>query len=201
MIPALTANDLFDTQRAPLKLAWVAGKVGRSRLLEAAKAEFPGMALVGHMNLVHPNRIQVVADNELRYLQNLSEQERENTMHTLFSNDQVAALIFANNKEIRADFVEHADRLAVPLFSTPLAGPWARKRCRKKRHCESIGVFHKIGPDLLVIGENQGRDLVIREQGMHGIFTLLLAQVLQVPQFVISHDLDPIGMHEVHMSH
>ena len=44
-------------------------------------------------------------------------------MHGLFSNGQVAALILANNKEVRADFVEHADRLAVPLFSTPLAGP------------------------------------------------------------------------------
>ncbi len=123
MVPTLTTNDLFDTQRAPLKLTWVAGKAGKSRLLEAAKAEFPGMALVGHMNLVHPNRLQVVADNELQYLQNLSEQERETTMHSLFSNNQVAALILANNREVRADFVEHADRLAVPLFSTPLAGP------------------------------------------------------------------------------
>ena len=79
MIPTLTANDLFDAQSAPLELTWVAGKAGRSRLLEAAKAEFPGMALVGHMNLVHPNRIQVVADCELRYLQDLNEQQRENT--------------------------------------------------------------------------------------------------------------------------
>ena len=45
-------------------------------------------------------------------------------MHGLFSNGQVAALILANNKEVRADFVEHADRLAVPLFSTPLAYIW-----------------------------------------------------------------------------
>ncbi|MEE9596599.1 MAG: hypothetical protein V3V96_07455 [Acidiferrobacterales bacterium] len=75
------------------------------------------------MNLEHPNRIQIVADNALRYLQNLSEQERENTMYSLFSNDKIAALILANNKEVRADFVEHADRLAVPLFSTPLASP------------------------------------------------------------------------------
>ena len=43
MIPTLTTNDLFDTQRAPLKLKWVTGEAGKSRLLEAAKAEFPGM--------------------------------------------------------------------------------------------------------------------------------------------------------------
>ncbi len=57
-----------------------------------------------------------MADNELRYLQNLNEQARENTMYSLFSNDKIAALSLANNKEVRADFVEHADRLAVPLF-------------------------------------------------------------------------------------
>ena len=82
MISTLTVNDLFDTQRAPLKLTWVAGKAGKSRLLEAAKAKFPGMASVGHMSLVHPNRIQIVADNEPRYLQDLGEQERENTVYS-----------------------------------------------------------------------------------------------------------------------
>ena len=123
MIPSLTANNLFDAQRAPLKLAWIAGKAGKNRLLEGAEAEFPGMALVGYMNLVHPNRIQVVADNELRYLQDLNEQARENTLHSLFSDNQAAALILAHCNEVRADFVEYADRLAVPLFSTPLAGP------------------------------------------------------------------------------
>lgn len=123
MIPTLTANDLFDTQRVPLKLAWAAGQTGKSRLLESAQAEFPGMALVGYLNLVHPNRIQVVADNELHYLQNLDKQEREKIMHSLFSSDQVGALILAGNNEISADFVEYADLLSVPLFSTPLAGP------------------------------------------------------------------------------
>ncbi len=62
-------------------------------------------------------------------------------------------------------------------------------------------MFNKSDPGLLVISENQGRNLVIREQAIHGVFTLLLAQVLQAPQFVISHDLDPIAMHEVHMPH
>ncbi|MCZ6731130.1 MAG: hypothetical protein O7B27_01055 [Gammaproteobacteria bacterium] len=64
-----------------------------------------------------------MADNELACLPNLSEQERENSMYSLFSNDKIAASILANNKGARVDFVEHADRLAMPLFSTPLASP------------------------------------------------------------------------------
>ena len=62
-------------------------------------------------------------------------------------------------------------------------------------------MFDKIDPGPLVISENRGRNLVIREQAIHAVFTLLLAQVWQARQFVISHDLDPIRMHEVHMPH
>lgn len=119
----LTTNDLFDAQRAPLKLNWIAGKAGRNRLLETATAEFPGMALVGHMNFVNPNRIQVIADTELQHLQSLNDEERTKAMHALFADEQVAAIILANNNEISADFLEHADRLAVPLLSTAVASP------------------------------------------------------------------------------
>ena len=57
------------------------------------------------MNLVRPNLSQIMADNELRYLQNLNEQARENTMYSLFSNDKIAALILANNKEVRVGII------------------------------------------------------------------------------------------------
>ena len=61
---------LFESQSATLKLKWVAGHDGRARLLEPSTAKYPGMALVGHLNFVHPNRIQVIGEAEIKYLQN-----------------------------------------------------------------------------------------------------------------------------------
>ena len=123
MVPALTTSDLFDVQRTSLKLSWIAGQAGKHRLLESATAPFPGMALVGYLNLIHPNRIQVVADIELKHLKTLARDSLSRTLHELFFCDQVAAIIVANGNKVTPPLREHADQSGIPLFSTPLPGP------------------------------------------------------------------------------
>ena len=76
MTPKLTARDLFEAQSGALKLNWVAGRDGGARLLEPSTARYPGMALVGHLNFVHPNRVQVIGSNELDYLRRQGRKER-----------------------------------------------------------------------------------------------------------------------------
>ncbi|MEK9133859.1 MAG: HPr kinase/phosphorylase, partial [Pseudomonadota bacterium] len=63
--PPVTAYDFFEAQSGPLKLKWIAGETGKNRLLEPTTAKYPGMALVGHLNFVHPNRIQVIGEAEI----------------------------------------------------------------------------------------------------------------------------------------
>lgn len=123
MTPTLTTHDLFEAQSAPLKLNWVAGRAGKDRLLEPTTARFPGMALVGHLNFVHANRVQVIGENELAYLQRLSKPERAAQVRALFSGKTTAAVVVANNKKPAADLVRAADDFALALFSSPLASP------------------------------------------------------------------------------
>ncbi len=123
MVPALTTSDLFDVQRTSLNLCWEAGQAGKQRLLEPATAQFPGMALVGYLNLVHPNRIQVIADVELRHMKNLNRADHSQALHELFSCEQVAAIIVANDNKVSAQLREYADKFDLPLFSTPLPSP------------------------------------------------------------------------------
>ena len=123
MTPTLTTLDLFDAQSGPLKLNWVAGRAGKDRLLEPTTARYPGMALVGHINFVHPNRVQVIGENELQYLQKLAKKEREAQVRALFSCKTTAAVVIATSKKPAADLVRAADEFALPLFSSPLASP------------------------------------------------------------------------------
>lgn len=119
----LTANDLFETQRAPLKLKWLAGRAGKDRLLEGAAAKFPGMALVGHLNFVHPNRVQVLGSAEVAYLDKLGKPERAKALRDLFGCETSAVVIVANNEEAAPDLLQESERAGMALLSSPLPSP------------------------------------------------------------------------------
>ena len=121
--PLLTTNDLFEALEAQLKLKWVAGSSGKERLLEPSTARFPGMALVGHLNFVHPNRVQVVGEAEIQYLQRLDKKERQKEVHDLFASKRTAVVVVANKMPATSDLVQEAERAKLALFTSPLPSP------------------------------------------------------------------------------
>lgn len=123
MTTILTVDDLFQRQQSPLKLKWVAGRAGKDRLLEAAAAKFPGMALVGHLNFVHPNRVQVIGPSEIQYLDRLSGAERAKAIRDLFGCKTSAVVIVANDEPLSPELVDAAEAAALPLFASPLPSP------------------------------------------------------------------------------
>lgn len=123
MTRQLTARDLFDTQATPLKLKWVAGREGGDRLLEPVTAKYPGMALVGHLNFVHPNRVQVLGEAEVNYLKRLTRKDRAAQVKILFNCPTTAAVVVANDAKPARDLVEAADEAGLPFFTSSLASP------------------------------------------------------------------------------
>lgn len=121
--PLLTTDGLFEAQASALKLKWVAGRAGRERLLEPSTARYPGMALVGHLNFVHPNRVQVIGEAEVDYLHKLNKKEHAEAIVRLFGCERTAAVVLANGKKADRDLVAMANRFKLALFSTPLPSP------------------------------------------------------------------------------
>lgn len=119
----LTAHDLFEAQRVPLKLTWLAGRAGRDRLLEGAAAKFPGMALVGHLNFVHPNRVQILGSAEIAYLDGLLPDARAKAVHDLFACETSALVIVANGESVPPDLAAAADALGLPLLASEMPSP------------------------------------------------------------------------------
>ncbi|MDH5487026.1 MAG: HPr(Ser) kinase/phosphatase [Gammaproteobacteria bacterium] len=120
--PVVTVHDLFEAESVPLNLKWVAGEAGKTRLLEPTTAKFPGMALVGHLNFVHPNRIQVIGEAELDYLRKLTEAEYAEVVHKLFGCDKTSLVIIANGKKA-ASLTAAAEAASLALLSSPLPSP------------------------------------------------------------------------------
>jgi len=121
--PTVTVNDLFEAESGPLKLKWVAGEAGKRRLLEPTTAKYPGMALVGHLNFIHPNRVHVIGGTEVAYLAKLGKQEHEAAILNLFTSKKTSAVIVANDKKVSAALISAANQTSLPLFSSPLPSP------------------------------------------------------------------------------
>ena len=64
----VSVGEMVRARGEALDLQWIAGESAHTKLLEPVDAEFPGMALVGYLNPIHPHRVQVLSRQELDYL-------------------------------------------------------------------------------------------------------------------------------------
>jgi len=123
MNPTLTTSELFQSQKTELKLEWLGGKEGGARLLELPNAKYPGMALVGHLSLIHPNRVQVIGDTEIRYLNSKNPDELDTALNALFGCETTAAVIVAQN-DVSEALISAADKHKLALFKSDLPSPY-----------------------------------------------------------------------------
>jgi len=56
----VTIEALFRDIAEQFQLQWLAGLNGGKRHLSSETIQKPTLALIGHLNFVHPNRVQVL---------------------------------------------------------------------------------------------------------------------------------------------
>ncbi|AGA34286.1 HPr kinase/phosphorylase [Thioalkalivibrio nitratireducens DSM 14787] len=89
----LTLADLVATLGPRMGLTYVHGqKVAADRILPGTTDS--DLPLAGHLNLIRPNRIQVIGDREAAYIESLGPTEHEKLIHDLAATG-TAAVIFA----------------------------------------------------------------------------------------------------------
>jgi len=123
VINHLTVEELFGQAGERLQLTWLAGQVGGSRRLTSETIQKPTLALIGHLNFVHPNRVQVLGCAEMDYLRKLDGEALQKAVDNLFSTE-LAAVVVANGEGVPEPLVEAAERTATPLFTTPEQSPY-----------------------------------------------------------------------------
>ena len=118
----VSVDSLFRDMAEQLQLQWVAGQAGGQRTLSSETIQQPTLALIGHLNFVHPNRVQVLGCAEMDYLRGLSESALQDAIDHLFSTE-LAAIIISNGEAVPALLTESAERTQTPLFASPLVSP------------------------------------------------------------------------------
>ena len=119
MIDSITVQDLFDNLQNKLRLHWIGGIKGKSREIKSQDPEERSKSLLGHLNFIHPNAIQILGTSELDYLQQLGKNSRSDALAQLFSED-IAVVIMADGIKTPEDLMQISEAKAVPLMTTPI---------------------------------------------------------------------------------
>lgn len=121
-MPEVSVKKLFEDTHERLLLNWIAGVSGGARLLSSDWVQKPTLALIGHLNFVHPNRVQVLGCAEMDYLRGLRDAPLQQAIDHLFSSE-LAVVVVANGEAVPEVLSKAADATRTPLFLSPLPSP------------------------------------------------------------------------------
>jgi HPr kinase/phosphorylase len=115
----LTVARLLEAMRAPLELEELGASVGLEREITSPEASSPGLALSGYLNRFPYQRIQVLGETEITYLQSLDPATRAANLTAFFDFPMPCAFV-TKGLEPPAPFVEAADRAGVAVLRSRL---------------------------------------------------------------------------------
>lgn len=118
MTQTLAVADLVERHGARLDLHWVRGRRSAANRMVSAVSFQTRPSLVGFLNLIHPNQVQVLGREELEWLDRLDARQRWQTLAEVCAR-RPAALIVAGGGEVGDDLVELAEDSQTPILRSP----------------------------------------------------------------------------------
>jgi HPr kinase/phosphorylase len=152
-MPQISVAQLFDDNRDKLRLAWVAGRDGGSRVLDSSHPKDSRGGLIGHLNFIHPNWIQILARPEIEHLNGLDPVTRQQTLQQL-ATSELACLIVAGGEEPPPHLCMLADTIHVALLTSTLESVelmWMLRPYLARALAEST-TMHGVFLDVLGMG-------------------------------------------------
>ncbi|MBK1706762.1 HPr(Ser) kinase/phosphatase [Halochromatium glycolicum] len=116
--PVETLQGLIEQIGPRLRLRWLTPLPEQPLTLLGATPSGAAQSLVGSLNCIHPNRLQVLGHAEITHLDDLGAAAFRDTVERLFA-ARPAAVIFARDIEPSASFFEVAERTGTPLLGSP----------------------------------------------------------------------------------
>jgi HPr kinase/phosphorylase len=111
----VSAREIFAELNERLQLRWVAGRAGDSRTVDSGEHRERRPSLAGYLNIIYPNKIQIVGEEELRYLDGLDSKQRWETIAKIVAYEP-AAILLTRNQPVPADLKAAAEESGSPVW-------------------------------------------------------------------------------------
>lgn len=159
-MPQVSIARLFEDNCDKLKLAWIAGRDGGTKDLNSELTKDSSKGLIGHLNFIHPNLIQVLGTSEVNYLDSLDPVACARILDQVATRE-LACFIVAGVEHAPKPLASVAEATQTPLFLTPLPSVelmWMLRPYLARLLAESTtehGVFLDVlGMGVLITGDS-----------------------------------------------
>jgi HPr kinase/phosphorylase len=115
----LTVGKFLEENQDRLSLKLVAGAQGRDNPIISLELNRPGLALSGFVDLFTFNRIQVIGNTEILYLNMLSKEKRIESFQIICQFD-LPCIMFTNGVEPPREICDVCDEYNIPLLLTTM---------------------------------------------------------------------------------
>jgi HPr kinase/phosphorylase len=152
-MPKLTVTQLFEDNRARLRLEWPAGRAGGAKTLDSEHIRDSTEGLIGHLNLLHPNWIQVLGRTEIAHVATLDPVARQQLFTSLGGSD-LACVLVSGGETVPPPLVQWAENSHAALFTSPLPSlelMWMLRPYLARALADSV-TMHGVFLDVLGMG-------------------------------------------------
>lgn len=154
----LDVEEMFKNQRRSLKLRIVAGSDGLNHPLKLQNIHRPGLVLAGFTELFPSERIQLLGNTEMLFLQKLSSEKRRLAIEKLFE-FEIPCIIVADGNQVPQVMKKLGDIRNTPIISSSLSASeitFLLSNYLNDRFAPSISIHGTLvdvyGTGLLLIG-------------------------------------------------
>ncbi|HET9465179.1 MAG TPA: hypothetical protein VFO71_06605, partial [Gemmatimonadales bacterium] len=115
----LRLGDFVSRRGDPLQLEPLTGELGLDRQVSDAEVASPGLALAGYTGRFAANRLHVMGETEITYLNSLPAAQRQEALATFFSFD-LPCIFVTKGQDVPAELLECAKAKGVPVLRSRL---------------------------------------------------------------------------------
>jgi HPr kinase/phosphorylase len=114
----ITVGFLYEATKERFKLRSLNGENGFENHIKNKNLHRPGLALAGYVELFTFDRVQIIGNTEIKYLDSLPIDARKDALTTLLA-FKIPCIVLTNNNRIDEDILQAAASKGIPVFTTP----------------------------------------------------------------------------------
>jgi HPr kinase/phosphorylase len=119
VIRSITAQNLYEDLQEKLQLSWLSSREDAEGFCISADELTARPATAGFLNLIHPNRVQILGAEEIDYLASQDDDQRRSTVRDMLE-QQPLAVIVGDGLEMPREIVAEAEGGPTALMRSEL---------------------------------------------------------------------------------